>query len=256
MERTQVRSNRARFYVEREGWATQASILFMLLSAVFRLIGCWGLWNDSFFAATQIILPLASSVLFILFVLLFGRRWIWPTALPVLAGVVFFIIKATTFDSWIHMVLCILLYLLVAILYVGTVFGVIRTKWLLAPLFGLPFLYHVFVEDLAALRDSANPVTFAAGMQEISVLCVMLALFFIGIAMKKKKIVIEGDLPRIKDPKVLPPERLRKQTEESPEEDKPAASENAEDTAAAEAADGQETSETTEEPAGEQETEK
>ena len=36
-------------------------------------------------------------------------------------------------------------YLLGAVLYTGTVFGIIRTKWLLVPLFGLPFLYHIFV---------------------------------------------------------------------------------------------------------------
>ena len=49
----------------------------------------------------------------------------------------------------------ILLYLAVAVIYSGTVLGFIRTKWLLPPLFGLPFLYHIFVEDLAKLRDAA-----------------------------------------------------------------------------------------------------
>ena len=82
-------------------------------------------------------------------------------------------------------------------------FGLIRTKWLLPPLFGLPFLYHIFVEDLAAMRDTANPVTFTDGMMEMSVLCVMLALFLVGLALKKKKTENKVELPKIKDPVVI-----------------------------------------------------
>ena len=117
-----------------------------------------------------------------------------------------------------------LLYLLVAVLYTGTVFGIIRTKWLLVPLFGLPFLYHIFVEDLAALRDTANPVSLSAGLQEISVLCVMLALLFTAIAMKKKKPQTEVELPKMKAPKVIAPNKAEKaetagSTEQSPKTD-------------------------------------
>ena len=211
MEKTEKRSKHVKYYVEQEGWATQAAIIFMALSAVLRLVGSVGHWSDSFYVATQIALPLISNLLFILLLVLFGRKALWTTAIPVLAGVVFFILKATTFDSLLHTVLCILLYLLVAILYVGTVFGLIRTKWLLPPLFLLPFLYHVFVEDLAALRDKVNPISFSDGVMELSVLCIMLALFFTGLAMKPKKQVIEGDLPKIKAPRVIPPARLREE---------------------------------------------
>lgn len=177
-----------KFYTDRESWATQASVTMMALSVVFRLIGCWGLWTDTGFAYTQIALPVLSGLLFILAVLLLGRVALWSTVLPVLLGVVFFIIKAMGFESWLHMVLCILLYLLVAVLYTGTVFGLIQTKLLLLPLFALPFAYHVAVEDLPALMDTANPVSFAAGMQEMSVLSIMLSLFFISLAMKKKRV--------------------------------------------------------------------
>ena len=124
--------------------------------------------------------------------------------LPVLLGVVFFIIKSFTFDSVLHTILCILLYLLVAVLYTGTVFGRIRTKWLLVPLFGLPLLYHIFVEDLNAMR-SANPPSFDAGMQEVSVLCIMLSLLLLSIAMKKKQPETLPDLPKMKAPKVIVP---------------------------------------------------
>lgn len=194
---------RAKFYVEKNSALVHAAVIFMALSAVFRLVGCWGMWGDQFFAASQIGLPLVCNLLFILFILLLGGRAFWTTSLPVILGVVFFIIKSFTFDSWLHTVLCILLYMLVAVLYSATAFGIIRTKWLLVPLFGLPFIYHVAVEDAAALR--AGTVTFAAGMQEVSVLCIMLALLFTALAMKKRKTIEDVELPKIKDPKVIIP---------------------------------------------------
>ena len=217
MEKEKKSAPRAKFYVEQQHWAVQTAIIFMALSAVFRIVGCWGKWDESFFAATQIALPLMCNILFILCLVLLGKKALWLSAVPVILGVVFFIIKSFTFDSWLHTVLCILLYLLVAVLYTGTVFGVIRTKWLLLPLFGLPFLYHIFVEDLAALRDTANPVTLSAGLQEISVLCVMLALFFTAIAMKKKKPQTEVELPKMNAPKVIAPNK----TEQAAPEAKP-----------------------------------
>ena len=194
---------RAKFYVEKNSALVHAAVIFMALSAVFRLVGCWGMWGDQFFAASQIGLPLVCNLLFILFILLLGGRAFWTTSLPVILGVVFFIIKSFTFDSWLHTVLCILLYMLVAVLYSATAFGIIRTKWLLVPLLGLPFIYHVAVEDAAALR--AGTVTFAAGMQEVSVLCIMLALLFTALAMKKRKTIEDVELPKIKDPKVIVP---------------------------------------------------
>lgn len=124
--------------------------------------------------------------------------------LPVLLGIVFFIIKSFSFDSILHTILCILLYLLVAVLYTGTVFGRIRTKWLLVPLFGLPLLYHIFVEDLNAMR-SATPPSLPEGLQEISVLCIMLSLLLLSIAMKKKQPETLPDLPKMKAPKVIVP---------------------------------------------------
>ncbi len=197
--------DRVKFYVENHSFWTQGAVLLMLLSAAFRLIGCWRLWGDPAFAATQIALPLLCNLLFALCLMLLGKRFFGATVLPVLLGVVFFIIRSAGFDSWLHTVLCILLYLLVAVLYTATAFGVIRTKWLLVPLFALPFLYHIFVEDLAALQS--EELSFAAGMQEMSVLCVMLSLLFTAFAMKKKQPEKPVELPKIKDPKVLPPEK-------------------------------------------------
>lgn len=177
---------RARFYLERSSAWAQLCIIFMLLSAIFRLFGVWGLWDDEFFRNTQILLPLCCNLLFALFVFLFGKRGFFLTIIPVLMGVAFFIIKSLGFESHLHTLLCIILYLAVAVIYSGTVLGFIRTKWLLPPLFGLPFLYHIFVEDLARLRDTVDPMTLSEGLQELSVLCVMVSLFCVGMGLKKR----------------------------------------------------------------------
>ena len=199
--------DKVRFYVEKN-FLVQSAVVLMLLSAVFRLIGCWGMFSDKFFAITQIALPLSCNLLFMLILLTMGKRFFSATAFPVVLGVLFFIIKATTFDSWVHMLLCILLYLLVAVLYCATVFGSVPSKWPLVVLFTLPFLYHVCIEDVARLKDTVNPMSFAEGMQEMSVLCIMLALICTSLAMKKKKPVSpieEQELPKMKDPIVIAP---------------------------------------------------
>ncbi len=160
----------------------------MGLSALLRLFGYWGFWanKDAAFIYTQIALPVLCNVLFIIIILYMGKRLFSLTAIPVILGVVFFIIKALGFDSILHTILCILLYLLIAMLYTGTVFGVIRTKWLLLPLFGLPFVYHILVEDRNTFLANENAMSLAEWLPEISVLCIMLALFFITFAMKKR----------------------------------------------------------------------
>lgn len=198
-----MKTERVRFYTERSSFGVQAMVILMALSIAFRFIGCWGLWGDRGYAITQIALPIISALLFIACVWLFGRRALWISFIPLVLGAVFFIIKSLGFESKLQMVLCILLYVAVITLYFCTVFGIIRTKWILVLLFGLPFLYHIFVQDLAALRDTANPVTFSAGMQEMGVLCILLGLFFLSLSMKKAVTETTTELPKIKSPRVI-----------------------------------------------------
>ena len=177
-----------RYSVSRKNIFVKLSALLMGLSALLRLFGYWGFWanKDAAFIYTQIALPVLCNVLFIIIILYLGKRLFSLTAIPVILGVVFFIIKALGFDSVLHAILCILLYLLVAMLYTGTVFGVVRTKWLLLPLFGLPFVYHILVEDRNTFLANENAMSLAEWLPEISVLCIMLALFFITFAMKAR----------------------------------------------------------------------
>ena len=56
-----MKKQKIKFYIEPKSFLIQSSVILMALSVVFRLIGCWGLWNDEFFAVTQIALPVASA---------------------------------------------------------------------------------------------------------------------------------------------------------------------------------------------------
>ena len=55
-----------RFYTERDSFGVEAAVILLSLSIIFRLIGTWGLWADRTFLITQIALPVASALLFIL----------------------------------------------------------------------------------------------------------------------------------------------------------------------------------------------
>ncbi len=198
-----MKPEKVKFYVEHSSFGVHAMAILMAMSVVFRAIGCWGLWDDRNYAILQIALPMCSAILLIVCIWLFGKHALWISFIPVVLGAVFFIIESLGFENKIQMILCILLYIAAIALYFCTVFGIIRTKWILVVLFGLAFLYHFFIVDLPALRDTANPVTFAAGMQEMGVLSVLLGLFFLSLSMKKEIKVQEPDLPKMKGPKVL-----------------------------------------------------
>lgn len=195
----------AKYTIDSKGVCARTAMALMALSALFRVIGCWEDMGDKVFTITQIVLPISCCLLFIVCILLFGKKGFFLSSIPLILGVVFFIVKSFTFDNALHTMLCILLYLLVALIYTATVFGAIRTKWLLVPLFGLPFLYHVCYEDVLKLK--AGEFTLFTGLQEISVLCIMLALLFTAIGLKKVKPAVMPDLPKIKDPIVIPPDK-------------------------------------------------
>ena len=114
------------------------------------------------------------------------RKWEKPGLLAALAlGVTFFILKATTFTP-LHRFLCTALYLGVLALFGGTVLGLLPTKKLLYPLFGLPLLVHLFIEDPPKYVFSGVPVW--DWLPEISVLCIMAGLLTLSIALEATKL--------------------------------------------------------------------
>ena len=179
-------SGRVRFYLDKTGFFAESAVILLAMAIIFRLIGCIGMWSNRVDAIMLVLLPVLCCLLLILCVILLGKKGFFLSFIPVLLGVVFFVFKSLGFESWMHTVLCVILYVVVAVIYTATVIGWIHTKWLLPVLFGLPFIYHVAVEDIPALVKTPESVTFAAGMQEMSVLCIMAALFCIGMGLKKR----------------------------------------------------------------------
>ena len=188
----EIENDKIRYSVSKSNFFVKLAVIFMMLSVLCRFLGYWGFWSNqnSSFIIFQIVLPILCSLLFIVLILYAGRRLFSLTFIPVLLGVMFFIIKAFGFDSILHTILCICLYLAVAFIYTATVFGVIRTKWLLAPLFGLPLIVHIYLDrDMIAPADKA--VELSELLPEISVLCIMAALLCTCFAMKRRDFAAE-----------------------------------------------------------------
>lgn len=158
------------------------SALFMICSAVARIAwACGEPAPPGAFLCLQILLPLAANVSFVLILLRDGGDRLYRSAIPVWLGCVFFAVKALGFPSLVHTVLCLGLYALVAALYTATVTGWVSTQKLLWLLFGLPMLYHIFVEDTRKLGWPLHD-----WLPEMSVLLCMAALLSVSLAMKKR----------------------------------------------------------------------
>ncbi|MBQ2726842.1 MAG: hypothetical protein IJF78_14150 [Clostridia bacterium] len=177
---------RIRITVSGEHPAAILSCLFMAVSAAVRL---WHYLPGELNPETIMIhlfLPVSACLLFILGTIVNGKLLIPFSVTAVVLGIVFFIVKAFSFTP-VHQALCTLLYLTVLVLYTLTVTGYIPTKKLLYPLFSLPLIYHIFVEDMQLYILADPPVPLWEWMPEISVLCIMAALLSQAIAMKTER---------------------------------------------------------------------
>lgn len=163
---------------------TALGLAMMALAVVIRCVYFAVHGGTAGHLTVHLLLPVLAAVTF--FAVVLRRKPAEYTALGVLFGVVFFIIKAFTFASSLHTILCVILYLTVLGLYSATVFGVIPTKKLLYPLFGLPLLYHIFVEDMQLYVFAEPPVPFFEWLPEISVLLIMAGLLCISLGLERR----------------------------------------------------------------------
>ena len=174
------------YWLPKIGILAMLSALCMAASAAFRIGWVCGLGSEGDITKGllwfQIVLPLLANVSFLIILFRDGKDRLFRSAIPVWLGCVFFAVKSLGFASRLHTVLCLCLYALVAVLYTATVTGRVPTQKLLWPLFGLPLLYHIFVEDMG--RDWTHSELWA----ELSVLSCMVSLLCISLAMKKKNV--------------------------------------------------------------------
>ena len=160
---------------------------FMVLAVLIRLCYYLPKAMEPVFALVHLWLPVAAGICFLAGIAL-GGRWAKPGVLAALTlGVTFFILKAMDFTP-LHQTLCTILYTTVLLLFGATVLGYVPTKKLLYPLFALPLLYHIFVEDTKAYFFADPPVPVVDWLPEISVLCIMAGLLCLSIGLKAERI--------------------------------------------------------------------
>ena len=122
-------SDKIRFYVAKTGFWAQSAAVLLVLAAVFQLLACWGQWGDQNVLLMQIVLPTASFLCFALLLILCGRSTLWLTAIPFLAGAFFFVSQVWYSDNRLLLMMVLVYCVVAAVLYLGTVFSIIRTKW-------------------------------------------------------------------------------------------------------------------------------
>ena len=159
---------------------------FMAVSAVLRLWYYLPKQLDSLVFWVHLVMPVTAAAIFLLGLIL-GNSWAKGAGIcAVVLGVAFFVIKAASFTP-LHQALCTVLYLAVLVLFTATMLGILPTKKLLYPLFGLPLVYHLLVEDTKAYFFADPPVPVTEWMPELSVLCIMAALLCLSICLKTEK---------------------------------------------------------------------
>ena len=119
---------RSEFYIKRDTPAAYLSLFFMAASAIIRVIYYSVTPMTPLIFWVHFVNVIAAAVVFGIAVIFFGECCPQLTAIPVLMGVIFFMVKAFTFETMTHTVLCLILYSAVLVLYSLTIFGIIRTK--------------------------------------------------------------------------------------------------------------------------------
>lgn len=165
------------------GGAVYASLGFMILAAGIRLWYYLPMVMAPGMKVLHLWLPVAAAGVFLLGFALGGGFKKPAALLSVAIGVIFFILKARNFEP-LHQTLCTILYILVLVLFYLAVLGLLPTKKLLYPLFGLPLAYHILVEDTKYYFFADPPVPVRQWMPEISVLCIMAALLCLSVSLK------------------------------------------------------------------------
>ena len=171
-----------RITIPRRHPAAILSSLLMAASALLRLLYYLPRQMDLFTLLVQLLLPVLAACAFLTGMALGGSRAKVGVLTALVLGVAFFLIKATTFTP-LHQALCTLLYLAVLVLFSATLLGFLPTKKLLYPLFGLPLLFHIFVEDPGKYFFAEPPVPVWDWLPEISVLCIMAGLLSLSVSL-------------------------------------------------------------------------
>ena len=141
---------RVHFYVSRKNVLTWLMALCMVGSAVARIvIACVKGVGGSLEVWSQIVLPVAATMLFVSIVLLGGKELFYKTAIPAFLLGLYYIIRphlllgGNPFTLGLYCV-CLLFFCLT---YTAITCGSIRWVWLLVPLLAIPLIAAVYLHQ-------------------------------------------------------------------------------------------------------------
>ncbi len=179
----------SRFYVDYKRPLAILSMIAFALAVPFRIVGYADKLTEPMYGITQVLLPVLCSVLMIAVIIRKGKDAFWLSVIPVALGVLSFMFKLfidpREVSFW-HHAAAILLYLAVIVLWLLTVLYIIKTKWVLVVLFILPFIKHVFMDDLPIFLGKAPMISADMWYKELSMLLTMVALSLCAAAMRRK----------------------------------------------------------------------
>ena len=149
--------NRTHFYVSRKNALTWLMALCLVCSAVARIVfaGLKGS-GGSLQVWSQIVLPIAASLLYVLIVLLDGKEHFYKTAIPVWMIAVYFGFSITTYHFQFQKMVVVLYWIALvffAVIYTEITAGRGHQVWLLLPLFACPIAALLYLNRRALLAQ-------------------------------------------------------------------------------------------------------
>ena len=183
-----MKKDRLCFQVDYKSPAAIVSMILFALVIPSRLLGYADKISEPMYSITQVLLPVLCSILMIVVMIKKGKDAFWLSVIPVFIGVLSFMFKLfidpREVSFW-HHAAAILLYLAVVVLWLLTVLYIIKTKWVLVVLFILPFIKHLFMDDLPIFLGKAPMIPADMWFKELSMLLTMVALSFCAASFKK-----------------------------------------------------------------------
>lgn len=186
--------NPVKYFLNPKNFFTIAAAICMILAAACRCVGIIPQLKElpQEEIITRLALPVGACLLYAASVAFCGKKAIWVSIIPLIIGVLFFILRVFTDDNisgqplgMINILLSLLIYIVITVVYTATVTGAIRTKFILAGIILLPLAYHAGVEDYSAIKLMGNSLTWSAMLMEAGILLIMLGLFFTALGLKK-----------------------------------------------------------------------
>ena len=143
--------NRTHFFVSKKNLLTWLMALCMICSAVTRIVFVGMKGTDSTLQMwSQIVLPIAASLLFALIVLTAGKEQFYKTAIPVWMICIYYCFVFHGIDFGNFKTLIVSLYavalLFVAVLYTQITGGKVKAVWLLIFLLAFPIAVQLYLE--------------------------------------------------------------------------------------------------------------